>query len=324
MNIVCATDNNFVQHCGVTLVSILKNNPVDVNIFILTEGLTKNNESILIELATTNGGKMEIIEVRSGALNDLPMPPFSELDHITIATYYRLLISKLLPPNIEKAIYFDCDIIVRHNLIELWDYDISDYAIGAVYQITDWNVHAIKRLGYPISFGYFNAGVLLINLKYWRDNNITERLFEYLHLKNEAIVYHDQDVLNGLLHAQCLRLPCKWNMLTGFFKKEVLTINDINNDTVINNYSDYKNQVLVEKDDPAVIHFVYKPKPWDPGCTHPYKNEYYNFMQYTPWQNFKIPKILPMVFKSPKKVYTLYRQKTKRLLKGNPYFSINN
>ena len=324
MNIVCATDNNFVQHCAVTLVSILKNNSNDVNIFLLTEGLLKSNESILNELVKSNGGKIKIIKVDSEALKDCPMPPLSELNHISIATYYRLLISKLLPGNIEKAIYFDCDIVVRQCLDELWNYDISDFAIGAVYQIADWNIDAIKRLGYPVSFGYFNAGVLLINLEYWRDNHIPERLFKYLNLKNEAIVYHDQDALNGFLHDQCLRLPCKWNMLTGFFRKEILTINDSNDGKVINNHSDYKNQLLTENDDPAVIHFVAKPKPWDAGCTHPYKNEYFNYIQYTPWHNFKIPKIWPMVFKSPKKVYSIYREKTKRLLKGNPYFEINN
>jgi len=324
MNIVCATDNNFVQHCAVTLVSILKNNSNDVNIYLLTEGLLKSNESILNELVTSNGGKIKIIKVDSETLKDCPMPPLSELNHISIATYYRLLISKLLPGNIEKAIYFDCDIIVRHNLDALWNYDISKYAIGAVYQIADWNIDAIKRLGYPVSFGYFNAGVLLINLKYWRDNHISEKLFKYLHLKNEAIVYHDQDVLNGLLHDKCLRLPCKWNMLTGLFRKDILKINDVDEGKVINYYSDYKNQLLTEKDNPAVIHFVYKPKPWDAGCTHPYQYEYYNYILYTPWHNFKIPKIWSMVFKSPKKVYSIYREKTKRLLKGNPYFEINN
>jgi lipopolysaccharide biosynthesis glycosyltransferase len=322
MNIVCATDNNFVQHCAVTLVSILKNNPKGIFIYLLTEGLTDSNEDILKQLVIRNGGEIDIILVNSEALKDCPMPNLSDLNHISIATYYRLMISKLLPIHVNKAIYFDCDIIVRHSLNELWNYDIQGLAIGAVYQIADWNISAIKRLGYPVNFGYFNAGVLLINLKYWRDNNISEKLFEYLHLKKEVIVFHDQDALNGLLHQSCLRLPCKWNMITGFFRKNILRINDVLDGEIINTYSDYKKQILLEKDDPAIIHYVYKPKPWDVGCTHPYKSEYFNYLQHTPWRNYKVPKILSVLFKTPQLFCSISKAKTKRVLSGNPYFKV--
>ena len=299
MNIVCATDNNFVQHCAVMLISVLKNNPDCVNVYLLTEGLSINNELTLKQLVTTNGGEIQFILVNSEVLKDCPMPNLSDLDHISIATYYRLLISKLLPEHIKKAIYVDCDIVVRHSLNELWNYSMQGFAIGAVYQIASWNIDAINRLGYPVCFGYFNAGVLLLNLEYWRENNISEKLFEYLSLKKEVIVYHDQDALNGLLHDKCLRLPCKWNMLTSFFRKNILTINDIENYTIINNYKEYKDQILIEKDDPAVIHFVYKPKPWDVGCTHPYKNEYFNYLKHTPWKSYKAPKIWSIGLKTP-------------------------
>lgn len=322
MNIVCATDNNFVQHCAVTLVSILKNNPKEVTIYLLTEGLSLSNEHIIKELVISNGGNIHIILVNSDALKDCPMPSLSDLDHISIATYYRLLISKLLPENIEKAIYFDCDIVVRHSLNELWNYSISEFAIGAVYQITDWNVAAIKRLGYPVSFGYFNAGVLLINLKYWRDNHISEKLFEYLNLNNEVIIYHDQDALNGVLYDKCFNLPCKWNMQTQFFTKNILTIIELNNGEIINNHKEYKNQILMDKDDPTVIHFVFKPKPWNAGCTHPYKNEYFNYLKYTSFYNFKVPNIWTMLFRKPKLVYYIVKELLKRIIKGNPYFTI--
>jgi lipopolysaccharide biosynthesis glycosyltransferase len=324
LNIVCATDNNFVQHCAVTIVSVLKNNPNGVNIYLLTDGLSVDNENILNQLVKSNGGILHIILVNPTTLINCPMPTEQDLSHISIATYYRLLISKLLPESVKKAIYLDCDIIVRSSLSDLWNTSIDDFAIGAIYQITNWNISTIKRLGYPVSFGYFNAGVLLVNLKFWRENNISEKLFEYLNKNMNVIYYHDQDALNGLLYDKCLKLPVKWNMLTNFFKKNILTLNDMNKGKIVNDHFDYKNQILLEIYDPIVIHFVYKPKPWDAGCTHPFKNEYYNYIQYTPWHNFKTPKIWPMVFKSPKKVYSIYREMTKRLLKGNPYFEINN
>jgi lipopolysaccharide biosynthesis glycosyltransferase len=250
------------------------------------------------------------------------MPPLSQLSHISIATYYRLLIPELLPPTVDKVIYLDCDIVVRHSLDDLWNYPISGYGLGAVYQISNWSIDAIKRLGYPVSFGYFNAGVLLIDLKYWRENNISQQLFEYLDEKKEVIVYHDQDALNGLMYEKCCTLPCKWNMLNGFFKKNILTTSDIDNGEIINNYNDYKKQILIEKDDPTIIHFAFKPKPWEAGCTHPYKKEYYKYLQYTPWHSFKAPMAITVFLKNPKKEYTWLKEQIKRIILGNPYFQI--
>jgi len=323
MNIVCATDNNFVQHCGVMLVSLLKNNSKDVVIYLLTEGLTQNNVNLLNEIVTLNGGTLHVVIVNSSVLKDCPMPSSSNLSHISIATYYRLLIPKLLPNVVEKVIYLDCDIVIRHSIQELWETALDDNAIGAVAQIVEWNILAIKRLNYPLKFGYFNAGVLLINLNYWRKNNITEKLFEYLIKKHDVIKYHDQDALNGVLYDKSTKISIKWNMLTGFFMKKTLKVNDYDNGIIINNYSDYKDQLLKEKDDPTIVHFVSTPKPWDVGCTHPFKNDYYYYLQFTPWKDFKLPYLISYIFKRPTIVYRILKNRLKQLLLGNPYFKIN-
>lgn len=320
MNIVCATDNNFIQHCAVTIVSILKNNPSNVVIYLLTEGLTEENELKLKNLTIQNGGEIHFIIVNSEVLKTCPMPNLPKLDHISIATYYRLLIPKLLPETIDKVIYLDCDIVIRQNLNELWNYSIDQFAVGAVYHIAKWIVSSIIRLDYPISFGYFNAGVLLINLKYWRENEISERLFEYLTKKRDVIVFHDQDALNGVLYDKCMKLPIKWNMLPRFFKKSTLDINDVYNGKIINEYYDYKSQMLVEIDNPAVVHYVSKPKPWDAMCDHPYKDEYFNYLKYTNWHSFKSPTLFTTFFKHPKSFINWLKEQTKRIVQGNPYF----
>lgn len=322
MYIVCATDNKFVQHCAVTIVSILKNNTSKVIIYLLTEGLSLYNEKQLTDLVTSNGGELHIIPVNSEALKNCPMPPLFKLSHISIATYYRLLVSELLPEEIDKVIYLDCDIVVRHSIDDLWNYNIDGYAIGAVYQIADWNIDAIKRLSYPISYGYFNAGVLLINLKYWRENQISGQLFEYLEKNKDKIIFHDQDALNGVLHGKCLRLPCKWNMQNGFFKKSVFTIISTKNEESISYYDDYKNQIPKEIYDPVIVHYVSKPKPWEIGCTHPYKREYYHYLNQTPWYNYQTPNAIPYYAKRPKLLYYHLKWQLKKVIVGDPYLLI--
>lgn len=274
MNIVCATDDNFVQHCCVMLISILKNNK-NVTIYLLSEGLTSYNQKLLKDEIELQGGVYNYIIVDSETIKQLPMPDLAELNHISPATYYRLQIDKLLPDSIDKVIYLDCDIIVRKSLDDLWNTNIDRYAIAAISQFP--SEHNCKRLNYDSSFTYFNAGVLLINLNYWRKNSVSERLIRFLTDNYGLVKYHDQDALNFVLHKSRLSLSPKWNMLYPYFifrKDNIKDLKlDINNVDVNNFFSVIKN----EKNDPTLIHYSSKPKPWEENCYHPWRNEYYKY-----------------------------------------------
>lgn len=279
MIIVCATDNNFVQHCCVMLASVLTNNS-NVTVYLLTEGLTNENQKIIRQEIEAKFGIFHYIIVDSDVVSKLPMPGNRNLKHISPATYYRLLIPDLLPDEVHKAIYLDCDIVVRKSLEELWNIDISDYSLGAVHQILDEIVHAY-RLGYPVQYGYFNAGVLLINVDYWRKNNIKDRLINYMIDNYKTIRYHDQDALNANLYDKTLLLPCKWNMVNYFFQKDVFKAVGIFNGKIINDYSEYKRMLKIDRSDPTIIHFVSKPKPWQKYCLHEFSSEYFYYAKET-------------------------------------------
>jgi len=242
--------------------------------------LTDYNLNILKIEVETKGGKFNYIEVDSNIISKLPMPKNQNLSHISPATYYRLLVSEILPDYVHKAIYLDCDIIVRGSLKELWNTDIRNNALGAVHQM--WReIEDADRLGYPVEFGYFNAGVLLINLKYWKENDISEKLVQYLTTNYKTILMHDQDALNAVLYNKTLTLPCKWNMLHFFFFPDSRTIKGIFEGRIINNYLDYKQQLKDNRSNPIVIHYVSKPKPWEDGCVHPFVKEYFNYAKNT-------------------------------------------
>ena len=278
MNIVLASDNNFVQHCAVTIVSILKNN-CDVTLYLLTDNLSIENEYMLLTLTQLNDGKLIVVKVPDNILDKLPMPKGLFL-HISVATYYRLFISELLPSHIDKVIYLDCDIVVRHSLEELWNTNLMDYAIGAVYQYNEWsdNENSWDRLHIERKHGYFNAGVLLINLRYWRKFNIQERFMNFIEENFTVIRSHDQDVLNAVLSQSTFPLEYRWNLLPWLF--DDYSAWTFPYDILLAN---------VKKDigDPYIVHFVNTPKPWQSGCTNPFRSEYYKYLEYTPWKDFR-------------------------------------
>lgn len=273
MTIVLATDDNFVQHCCVAIASVLQHNR-NVLFYIFTEGLSRGNELILKDLAIGLGGRLEIILVDSEIVRKFPMPANADA-HISIATYYRLFTALLLPNNVEKAIYMDCDMVVRRSMDDLWNTDLSSSALGAVYQPIGKSQEAdLERLSIPKNYGYFNAGLLLLNLNYWRECAVTDRLFAFIKNRFGAIKQHDQDVLNAVLYSEAVPLNYTWNFLPPFIKAPQLSFPD---------RVDYSKQ----ETDPAVVHFVSAPKPWEYGCRHPYRNEYYKYLSFTPFQGFR-------------------------------------
>ena len=276
INIVLATDDNYVQHCSVVIASVIKNNDA-VNFYILTEGISSYNKELLLRQVEKNGSTITFCVVDSNLVNHLPMPKAGG-DHISLATYYRLFIDKLLPDTIDTVLYLDCDIVVRGSLVPLFNILMDDYALGAVYQSIRGrnNEDDFERLGIPREEGYFNAGVLLINLKYWRDYNVPQRLFAYIREHSSCIKQHDQDVLNAVLYKETMPISNIWNYLPIFYLKHPQVF-------------PRKVNYICHLQNPTIVHYVSVPKPWEFGAKHPFKSDYYKYLDLTPFRGWRPP-----------------------------------
>lgn len=277
MNIVLATDDNFVQHCCVAMTSVLLHTK-NVHFYIFTEGISSNNEELLKNHVRSLGGIIDFCIVDSRIVSQFPMPSNADA-HISIATYYRLFSAEILPKEVEKIIYMDCDMVAMKDFVDLWNINIDGYAIGAVYQpLTDSQAKDKQRLLMDENAGYFNAGMLLVNLNYWRVNAVTERLLGFIKTNYSRIKQHDQDVLNAVLNKEVIPLDYTWNFTLPFF-----CIASLKFPTSI----DYSEQIT----EPANIHYVSAPKPWEYGCEHPLRKEYYRVLDKTPFKGEK-PKFI--------------------------------
>lgn len=280
IRIAIASDNAYVQHCSAFINSVVHTN-TNVEFFFLTEGITSENEKILRAIANHNGCSLEICLVPSDIVSQFPMSP-NVSSHISIATYYRLFLTTLLPEEIDKILYLDCDMIVRGSLQSLWDTDLSEYPLAAVYQYFGGdNNDAWSRLRIDREKGYFNAGCLLMNLKMLRLLNFQDKALSFIEKNYEQIFFHDQDVLNALFSGQVLPLECKWNYLSLFYKNRL-------RDSDFPSFCHYCKELSDPDFSPVVVHFVSVPKPWHYGCDNPYKNEYFLNLKGTPWECYKV------------------------------------
>lgn len=134
-----------------------------------------------------------------------------EVRGITKATYYRLLIPRLIPLY-SKIIYADVDIIFRMDLAELYHTDIHDVYVAATYDVgmllTEAGQKHIYNLGINKS-EYMQAGLLLLNTAKIMADNIES---QFLALYKHNFRFQDQDILNITCKKSHLRLPMKYNM----------------------------------------------------------------------------------------------------------------
>lgn len=267
MNIVCSTDNNYVQHCCCMLASLFANNQNEKHsIHVLSEDLKPQYLEQIRDVVDAYQGQLFYYAVDPDSLKHCPI---KSTDHLSIATYYRLLIADLLPPDLQRVLYLDCDIVIDGSLDEFWNTSLRGYALAAIEEMGSSAPDVYERLEYDAKYGYFNAGVLLVNLDYWRKKNLTELFFNYMASHSDKLKAHDQDVLNAVLHDKCLHVSSKWNVEEAFYHYYMIKKWRRRDDNEMKS-------ILFH---PVILHYSWKPKPWEKSCRHPFRLKYFEYLR---------------------------------------------
>lgn len=275
MHIVFCLDNNYVSHCATAIASIISHNEKEeITFHLLSDYISEENTQELLNWINLFNSKY--IEIHIIDINKFNIFPVGEA-YINISTYFRLLIPNILK-DISKVIYLDCDVIINSPLTDLWKVDINNYALAGVLDRINNYIRVYNRLGYSPSEGYINAGVLLINLEYWRKINVFSQAINIakripLHLKN-----HDQDILNIIFHDSKLILDFKYNLLEYYLYTEDWLYLD----------RKYYPQIIEACKNPVIVHFCMPQKPWHIECINTYKELYYKYRKMTPWPELKL------------------------------------
>lgn len=214
INISFAINNSYIDHCCATIKSILKNVSIkyQLNFFILSEKLSEKNKQILIKAANTNFSKVQFIEINPEDFSTLPTHKYN---YFKVVNYFRIKIPSLLP-SIDKMIYLDSDLIVNSDISVLWEIQLGNNYLACAED----NVPETKRLQelieLPDDYIYYNSGVLVLNCKKWRDDNIEEKLFEFGKKFYDNIYIVDQDLLNLTINRDIIYFDKYWNYQVNF------------------------------------------------------------------------------------------------------------
>lgn len=283
MNIVYASDDNFADIMGVSIVSLLENNKQakQIKIFILDDSLSDSNKENLTSLIISYNRSIFF----APAPNITNMIGGMQINPIRFSSsvFSRLLISSLLPETITKALYIDCDTLIRSSIEELYN-ENTDNCHGA--GVLDCISSGHKRnIGLNANDNYFNAGVLLTNLDNWRCDNIQQAFIDFIIRYNGKVPYDDQGVINGTIAKSMKIISPIYNSTTVVF--DFSTYEKLHKYRKPENY--YTEAEYIESvNNPVIVHFstsFLSVRPWVRGCKHPYAGEWLKYKTMTPWSD---------------------------------------
>lgn len=281
MNLVIAysSDNKYVQHLGVSMTSLFENNKgfENIKVYIIENNVSLDNKNKLNVIAQNYDRQIQYINFNKFA-NKLRL---NIQNNISISSYARLFLSSMLSKDDEKVIYLDCDSVIDGILIKLWTTDISEYYIAGVCDTVSNETKS--KIGINSRSIYINAGMILINIKKWREENIEQKFMKFISKYDGRVFHHDQGVINGVLNEKCLILHPRYNAMSIFFtmsRDNIITYYGLND-----YYSEIDLKEAIEK--PVFIHFTpaFVSRPWIRGCKHPVASLYKKYLDMTPWEN---------------------------------------
>lgn len=251
INILFGSDINYAPYYGVMLSSLLRHNKESrFDVYLLTDSSwTVQQNSKFEKLTKKYNSEFHVVKVDEEQMQICPLNPEN---HVARTTYYRLMAGKLLPDTIDKILYFDGDMVVLGDIRELWNFDMTNYAIAGAIDSLQFDDETYERLDFDKKYGYINVGTELMNLKYLRENHIAEKSLDYIVKHPGILPLMDQDVINTLVADKKAFIPITFNyqvtyLMSYFYKTFPQT---------------FKDEVLKNSNNPIIVHYNGGVKPW--------------------------------------------------------------
>lgn len=248
INIAYSATQDWFDYTRVSIYSMLQNAKLEDNyhFFILSNSFTENDKNNFLLLNKIKKSEYTFITMDNNEFNNFFKNPLGN------STNYRLKLASIT--NVDKILYLDSDTFVLSDISEFYNTNIDDFYISAIKD-KSWKSMRF-RITNDESFVFVNTGVILMNLKKFRENNLESKLFKYLE-DNKEFGHCDQDAINAICLNNIKYMPLKYNIMVGGFWA----------------VSYEPDEFEIAKKYPVIVHFVNKPWKED-YLAIPFKDEW--------------------------------------------------
>lgn len=275
ISIAVAADRRFEKQLAVALSSLAASQDDPYEVFVMQrdyDSASRRRVEAVARPRTTNWV-------------DLGLEPISQLPvaaHTAPASSFRLLLPSVIPTRVRRLIYLDCDLLVRRPLGPLWEVALEGRALAGVRDAKiPWagapGALPWCELGIRPTAPYLNAGVMLIDLDQWRGADVQERALSLT--DRHRLRYADQCAVNVLFSGCSSLVHPRWNLQVGHL------VADESRAWLVED----RDELDAALADPGIVHFNTGSlgRPWLLGCTHPFREEWYEALDSTPWSGWR-------------------------------------
>jgi UDP-glucose/galactose:(glucosyl)LPS alpha-1,2-glucosyl/galactosyltransferase len=259
VHVVYCFDQNYEQHFGASVTSLLLNRQGpgrDLCIHVVTAEVTAAFQARLDRLTDTFRVRIAVHRLRPQDLERLSRlkTKTQTVTHLTTAAYYRVLLPHILSPDIDRVVYLDSDTIVLADIRALLDVDLGTAVVGAALDLGSTAMAAKRGLA-----RYVNSGVMLMDLRGWRQGDYVDRCLDFALHNPEKISYGDQCAINAVC-ADAIHVldPC-WNRFV---------LSQTRSD---------------DASGAAILHFITGDKPWQAWYENSLASLYWRYLDVSPW-----------------------------------------
>jgi lipopolysaccharide biosynthesis glycosyltransferase len=279
IHIAATCDANYAMPLAVMLASLAANLAPHriVTVHILESGLDATTRQKVEHSVKGRRIVLRWTTVAGDRLSSLRQT-LRSFDTVSLAGYYRLLLPEAVPADIDKLIYLDCDLVIRRDIGALWDIDVGGVALLAVPELSKVaqfvsSPEGVRRhsdIGLADDQLQFNSGVMVINLRVWRDELVPLRAFAYLGAAGREVRWHDQEALNVVTAKSWHPLDSRWNVTMHAFRGAA--------------DAEQAKQLLAEA---FIVHFNSARKPWQAGFPYGFKSLFEHYLDSTAWAGMR-------------------------------------
>ena len=264
--VACASDHRYACPLAVMLGSLVAHLHPDrtLEAYVVDGGLGEKTKRRVASSLDATRAVVRWLSPERSCLLGVPL-----WGGMPIATYDKLLVAALLPETVSKVLWLDCDLLVLADVARLWDSDLGDRHALAVQDSlvprvsSRFGVSGHRERGLDPGAKYFNAGVMLLDLARWRDEDVVGQALAYLRRYRERVWFMDQEALNAVLAGRWAELDARWNRNVGV------------------------STVRGGEDDAWILHFNGNLKPWRYRGRSRYHALYYGQLDATAWAGWR-------------------------------------
>lgn len=239
-HIVFCINDDYAKYLQVVIKSIVCHNcDQNIIIHILSDYLSGNNIRLLNDVVCNTSS----IRIEIHIIDDVALKGLKISRKWPIQAWYRLLIPQILDKSIRVALYLDADTLVVGNLNDVFSTNLDGISIAAVIEASVFNKSYYERLGMRNDQRYICSGVLLMNLDFWREHDLSRKMIAWAKCNNLQLP--DQDTINYFCRDSKKVLPLRYGIVHFFFCSDEF----------------YKEPYLSELQDclehPIIIHYAF-------------------------------------------------------------------